>query len=134
MSDTSLDPVDPTDAPDVDAVPVVEATRPVDVPATLTRILQQLQTDPWRYRCFGIYWWPVKAMLKRAGYTTENLAMLGTYQDPDPARLVPPMILQDTLQAALQEYGRNTRYPHPDGMVEDPDGELVRLWDEDAGF
>ena len=61
-------------------------------------------------------------------------SVLNTHQQKPAARLVPAMNLQDTMQAALQEYGRNTRYPHPEGMVEDPDGELVRLWDEDAGF
>ena len=73
-------------------------------------------------------------MLKRANYTVENLAMLGSYQDPDTARLVPAASLQDTMEAALQGYGHNARCPHPDGMVEDPDGGPVRLWDEDAGF
>jgi hypothetical protein len=36
--------------------------------------------------------------------------------------------------AALEEYGHNARFPHPDGLVEDPDGELVTIYDEDAGF
>lgn len=36
-------------------------------------------------------------MLKRAGYTTENLPLLGSYQDPDTARLVPAMGMQETM-------------------------------------
>jgi hypothetical protein len=106
----------------------------IDVHATLRNVVQQLQDDPRRYRCFGIYWWPVKALLKRAGYGPDQLYMLGGYQDPDTAGLVPHLGLQDTMRAALAEYGQNLRFPHPDGMVEDADGEMVQLWDEDAGF
>ena len=106
----------------------------VDVHPSLKAVMQQLQDNPQRYRCFGVYWWPIKALLKRAGYTQDNLYLLGSYQDPETAALVPHMGLQDTLRAAFAEYGQNLRYPHPDGMVEDPDGEMVRLWDEDAGF
>jgi hypothetical protein len=42
--------------------------------------------------------------------------------------------LEDTLVAAFEEYGQNARCPHPDGRVKGPDGELVAIFDEDAGF
>lgn len=54
--------------------------------------------------------------------------------DPVGKTLIPHMGLQETMRAALVEYGQNLRFPHPDGMVEDPDGEMVQLWDQDAGF
>ena len=60
--------------------------------------------------------------------------MLGSYQDATTAALAPPAGLEETLIAALEEYGQNARFPHPDGLVEDPDGELVAIYDEDAGF
>jgi hypothetical protein len=44
------------------------------------------------------------------------------------------MGLEETLRTAFEEYGQNARYPHPGGMVEDPDGELVLIYDEHAGI
>lgn len=97
-------------------------------------IVQQLQVDPGRYKLFGIYWWPVKALLKRAGYGPDQLYMLGSYQDPETAALVPAMTLAETLKAAFLEYGQNARYPRESGHVEGPDGEVVVIYDEDAGL
>jgi hypothetical protein len=106
----------------------------LDAAAVLQNVLQQLQSEPQRYKLFGIWWWPMKAMLKRAGYGPAQLYMLGSYQDPDTAALVPAANLQDTLAAAMEEYGQNARYPHPGGIVEDPDGELVTIFDADAAI
>jgi hypothetical protein len=44
------------------------------------------------------------------------------------------MGLEDTLRAAFQEYRQNACYPHAGGMVEDPDGQMVMIYDEDAGI
>lgn len=106
----------------------------MDVPGALRSILQQIQQEPWRYKLFGVYWWPVKAMLKRVGYGPAQLYMLGSFQDAAAARLVPSAGLADTLRAAFEEYGQNSRYPHTNNQVEDPDGELVTIFDEDAAL
>jgi hypothetical protein len=106
---------------------------PMDVQKALRNVMQQLQREPRRYRLFGIYWWPIKAQLKQAGYGLEQLFMLGSYQDADTAALVPAMGLTATLRTAFEEYGRNASYPHPDRRVETPDGDLVTVLDEDAG-
>jgi len=106
----------------------------VDMKDVFRNIVQQLQLEPRRYKLFGIYWWPIKALLKASGYTTDNLYMLGGYQDEMTASLVPKMSLQDTITAALEEYGQNAVFPHPDGAVEDPNGEMVVVFDEDAGL
>jgi hypothetical protein len=61
------------------------------------------------HKLFAV-WWPVmKALLKRAGYGPDQLYMLGDNQMPEIAALVP--------KAGLG-----------------PDGELVIIYDEDAGF
>ncbi|MDU7524751.1 MAG: hypothetical protein E7K72_25840 [Roseomonas mucosa] len=104
----------------------------LDVPAALRNILLLLQADPTRYQRFGIYWWPMKALLKAAGYGPENLSLLGSYMDPETAAMVPPGDLRATMTAALEEFGQNSRYPRPMGMVENADGELVTIRDEDA--
>lgn len=104
----------------------------MDIPAALKNVVQQLQVEPQRYKLFGVWWWAVKALLRRAGYGTDQLYMLGTYQDPATAALVPREGLEDTLRAAFEEYGFNARYPHTDNLVEDPDGDLVTVFDADA--
>lgn len=105
----------------------------MDVHAALRNVLSQLQVEPRRYKLFGVYWWPVKALLKRSGYGPDQLGLLGAYQDPETAAMVPPAGLVETLRAAFLEYQANARYPRPDGRVENPDGELVSIIDPDAG-
>ncbi len=114
---------------------------PVDPPAVapdpaalLRGILQSLQAEPQRYRLFGVWWWAIKALLKRAGYGPDQLYMLGSYQDAETAALIPAENLADTLAAAMDEYQFNATFPHPGGMIEAPDGSMVRLFDEDAGI
>ena len=106
----------------------------IDPAQAFRNIVQALQVEPGRYKLFGIYWWPIKVLLKRAGYGPDQLYMLGGYQDPETAALVPGMGLEDTLRAAFEEYGRNARYPREAGHVEGPDGEVVVIYDEDAGL
>lgn len=106
----------------------------MDVQAAFCNVVQQLQEEPQRYKLFGVWWWPVKALLRRAGYGPDQLALLGSYVDPETAAMVPRAGLEETLRAAFQEYGQNARFPHPDGKVENPDGELVTIYDEDAGL
>lgn len=106
----------------------------MDVAQALRNTVAQLQQDPGRYKWFGVWWWPVKAMLKRAGYGPDQLYMLGGYEDAEVAAMVPPAGVEATLRAAFEEYGQNARYPHPDGRAENPDGELVTIWDQDAGL
>jgi hypothetical protein len=106
----------------------------IDVPRLFRTIIQDLQARPENYKRFGIYWWPIKALLCRAGYGPDQLYMLGTYQDPTTAAMVPAMDLAATLRAAMDEYRQNACYPHPDGRVENPNGELVELLDSDASL
>ena len=106
----------------------------LDVPAAMREVVVQLQDHPERYRWFGVWWWPVKAVLRRLGYGPDQLYYLGRYQDPETAALVPVAGLQATLRAALEEFGQNARYPRSGGRVEAPDGSLVTIWDADAGL
>jgi hypothetical protein len=49
------------------------------------------------------------------------------------AALGPEIHLEETLDATLREYVFNATYPHKEGLVEPPDGELVDISDPDAG-
>ena len=84
-----------------------------------------------RHRLFGVWWCPIKALLKRSGFGPDQLYMLGSYQNPETAAMTS---LTETLRAALEEYGQSARYPHTDGMVENPDSELVRFLGATTGL
>jgi hypothetical protein len=58
--------------------------------------------------------------LKRPGYGPDQLYMLSVYKDQATAALMPSVGLEDTLVAALEKYGHNAHFSHPDGSVEDP--------------
>lgn len=105
----------------------------MDVRDALRNVVLLLQADPTGYRRFGIWWWPIKAVLRGAGYNQDHLFMLGQFNDAEQAAMVPRESLADTLRAAFTEYAKNTCYPHADGSVETPDGELVQITDPDAG-
>jgi hypothetical protein len=108
------------------------------VQSDLRHVVQQLQADPRRYKLFGVYWWLVKAMLRRAGYGPAQLYMLGSYIDSQQAREVASWLrgmgYEDALHHAFGEYQVNAAFPHADGRVENPDGELVPIFDADAGL
>jgi hypothetical protein len=94
--------------------------------------LQLLQQDPRRYLSFGVYWFFVKALMKRY-HTRENLHLLGEYMDPDcMARMPEHATLQEALEAAIEEYRQNASFNLGREVVEDPTGGGVfTLHDED---
>lgn len=106
----------------------------INIESAIRNVVTLLNKMPNRYKLFGVWWWPIKALLKVAGYGPDQLYMLGDYQDPETAAQVPAADLQGTLTAAFTEYGQNARNPHSDGRVEAPEGELITIWDDDAGI
>lgn len=95
-------------------------------------VLMLLQDDPSRYRLFGVWWWPVKAILRHL-YAQDNLYMLGAYEDPDGAARVPKLPLQETLAEAVEEYRRNAFEGGNARSVTDPQGGDYVIFDADAG-
>lgn len=96
--------------------------------------LQLLQTDPAKYRCFGVYWYLIKALMKRF-YTVENLYLLGDYEDPAViARMPEHASLDEALTAAAEEYRQNASFNLGSNLVTDADGEQFKLLDLDAGL
>lgn len=96
--------------------------------------LQLLQDDPRRYRCFGVHWYLVKAVLKKF-YTRDNLHLLGDYMDQAVIERMPPHAdLQQALAAAVHEYRQNAAFNMGRSEVEDPTGGgAFTLVDPDAG-
>lgn len=97
--------------------------------------LQLLQQDPRRYKFFGVYWFLVKALMKRF-YDQHNLYLLGEYMDADVIDRMPKHEnLQEAISAAIHEYRQNASFNLGRGEVEDPTGGgAFLLRDTDAGF
>lgn len=106
----------------------------IDTTTALRNVMTQLQEQPQRYSLFGVYWWGMKKALIAGGYGPEQLYLLGPYVDLETAALAPELDAEPFMEAAFTEYGFNARYPHLDNQVEAPDGELVTIFDADAGF
>ena len=94
-------------------------------------LLAILQKNPARYKTFGIWWWPVKAVMRHY-YGRDHLYLLGHYEDPDGSRRVPKLPLQETLARAIEEHRRNSQEGSVDGRVVDDSSDLYTLHDEDA--
>lgn len=95
--------------------------------------LKLLQVDPSRYRNFGMYWYLVKALLKKY-YTKDNFYLLGDYVDQTVTdRLPAGRSLDEALEAALSEYQWNAIYNMGRNTMTDDDGEEFILMDQDAG-
>jgi hypothetical protein len=100
---------------------------------TAANILMLLQADPARYRCFGVYWYLIKELLKRY-YTKDNLFLLGDYVDQTVIDRMPALPLMDALTEAMDQYQLNYAYGLGSNRVTDPDGEEFILLDADAGM
>jgi len=99
----------------------------------MRNVLQILQTQPAHYKRFGIYWWTVKRLLKQY-YNQDNLYLLGQYVDESIVDHVPDNDVQTLLKIAFEEYTHNAAYGRDDKTVEDTEGEIVSIYDEDAGL
>lgn len=106
----------------------------IDPKTFAANTLQLLQDDPRRYHLFGVYWYLVKAVLKKF-YTRDNLHLLGDNVDQDVAARMPEhATLQEALAAAIEEYRHNASFNLGRTDVEDPTGGgTVSVIDSDAG-
>lgn len=97
--------------------------------AASTRAL--LNEDWRRYRCFGAYWWFVKALLKRF-YDRHAMPILGDYEDPAASTLVVGDDWRSLLDHAIETYRANAALNLNRNMVEDADGSRYYLLDPDV--
>jgi hypothetical protein len=96
-------------------------------------ILEFLKSDPRAYRSFGVWWWSVKTFLRQF-YGRDDLYCLGSYVDTAQAAELPKLPIELMLARALEEHQLNTRFNAHSNHVENLDGELVTIWDDDAGL
>lgn len=104
----------------------------INVQAALRNIVLVLQAEPRKYRCFGVWWWPVKRLL-RERYGRDQLYLLGAYEDAGVAAHAPDLPPDELLPLALEEFNQNDRYNLGRNIVVAPDGEPCVIFDEDAG-
>lgn len=106
-----------------------------NLPEALRNIVQVLQTDPRTYRSFGAYWWAVKAILKRHGYTTDQFYGLGESTDPEALRHIEPGPDELVLARALDFYQYHAMFYLNDPHLHYPDdGEPYYLNDPDLNL
>jgi len=105
----------------------------IAVSAFARNVVAMLQQDPQRYKTFGIWWWPLKIILKRY-HDSKELYLLGPCQDPSAAEQLGNPGLQETIRAAIEEHQNNMTLGQIDGHVFGPDGEPYEIYDPDAGF
>lgn len=113
-----------------------DAIQPVpDLRRALESVLQILQVDPRQYRHFGPYWWAVKAMLKRHGYTREHFYGLGDATEPDAMSHIDPGSDELVLAKAFDFYRYHAVFFHGDPVTYYPDtGEPYTLVDPDLSL
>jgi hypothetical protein len=104
----------------------------VPSPATFAESARALITEDWRaYRAFGMYWYFVKALLRRF-YDRHQMPMIGDYEDPDVIALMPTgLSAVEMIQAATAEYQDNAATRMWSNVCEDGDGESFTLIDPD---
>jgi len=94
---------------------------------------QLLAERPERYKLFGVWWYYVKALLKRQ-YSRDELPMLGDFEQPEVLALMPELDAQESLAAAIATYQDNAYYGLGRTDQVTADGEPFNLYDEDVGL
>jgi hypothetical protein len=96
--------------------------------------LKMLSNNIRHYRNFGVYWYFMKAFLKRY-YTKDNLYILGDFEQPEVmARMPEYENFEDAMHDALLTAYQNQQYNMDGATSIGPDDELVTLFDADAGL
>jgi hypothetical protein len=91
-----------------------------------------LLEKPQNYHAFGVFWFLVKALLKRI-YPPAEMPLLGDYVDPTVVERMPKgLSLGELLSLAGEEYAANASLGTPSHSLEDPDGEVFVLFDPDV--
>jgi hypothetical protein len=101
-------------------------------PETFAASTRALLNEDWRrYRNFGVYWWFVKALLKRF-YDRHAMPILGDYEPADAAELLPAGgDWRTLLEQASETYRANAALNLNRNRVEDSDGSAYILLDPD---
>lgn len=103
----------------------------LDVHGFAANARQLILERPSNYRAFGVYWFLVKALLKKL-YPPAEMPLLGDFEDQSVIDRMPKGLgLTELLSLASEEYAANMGLGTPRHRLEDPDGEFFILSDPD---
>lgn len=107
---------------------------PEGVPDALVAIVRDLQTNPLRYRWWGVWWWPIKAMLIRAGHGPLLGPMLGPAMDPAAIATLPREGLTPgrVIAQGIANYQLCARFDRTPEWADAPNGDRIRIYDPDV--
>jgi len=95
-------------------------------------IVALLQKVPLYYRNFGIWWWHVKAELKRHGYRQDQLQHLGPFTDPSVEPYYAGKTTEELDTEAYSYQYAHTFSEYNSNLTMTPDGEVYMIQDQDA--
>jgi hypothetical protein len=99
-----------------------------------SNIRKILNNDIKAYRNFGVYWYFVKAFLKRH-YDIKQMPILGNFEQPDVVARMPEYDnFEDAMHDALLTSRANWENNVGSATSIAPDDEPVTLFDEDVGI
>ena len=97
-------------------------------------IRQTLDNKVVTYHNFGVYWYFVKAFLKKY-YTIDEMPILGSFEQADVVGRMPAYgNFEDAMHDALLFWRANWENNGNDATSIAPDNEPVTLFDEDVGL
>lgn len=86
------------------------------------------------YHNFGVYWYFVKALLKKY-YTIDQMPILGSFEQPEVVARMPAYDkFEDAMHDALLYWRANWENNSNDATSIAPDNEPVTLFDADIGL
>lgn len=97
-------------------------------------IRQMLDNKIATYHNFGVYWYFVKAFLKKF-YTIDQMPILGDFEQADVVERMPKYDnFEDAMHDALLFFRANMEHNGNDATSIAPDNEPVILFDADVGL
>jgi len=95
-------------------------------------VVSLLQKDPFFYRNFGVWWWHVKAELKRLGFDQDQLSCLGSFTDPSVEHYYEGKTTKELDDEAFEYQYAHTFHKYNWNQASTPDGETYLIHDQDA--
>ena len=95
-------------------------------------VVALLQQEPFYYRNFGIWWWHVKASLKRLGFTRDQLPHLGNAVDESVSEYYEDLSDKDLDDIAFTHQFDHTFADYNNNKSFTPTGEMYFICDDDV--